>query len=300
MRVDSIAKVGEIEEAEKAKMRAKVNRILAHGMDVFISRQLIYNYPEQLLTDAGKGSIEHADFEGVERLAAVLGGLCWCVWIEGSGHRVDVRQSGERASGRVREDRGGDDRGGQGAPVQRVQGRRGVHDRASRREFAPAGGGGAVAARRAGDSAADAAAPRANAGRRVRGDGDGGGGGPAGAAGVREEGAGRGGVRARPAANPDHPGQQRGTGRRGTDRPAARGAPRRREERGAGHVGAERAVKGSEGRGIGDMEALGIYESLQLKRQVLLSATEAAEMIVRVDEVIKSAPRERMPDAGRH
>lgn len=75
MRVDSIAKVGEIEEAEKAKMRAKVNRILAHGMDVFISRQLIYNYPEQLLTDAGKGSIEHADFEGVERLAAVLGGL---------------------------------------------------------------------------------------------------------------------------------------------------------------------------------------------------------------------------------
>lgn len=74
VRVDSIAKVGEIEEAEKAKMRAKVAKILAHGMDVFISRQLIYNYPEQLLTDAGVGSIEHADFEGVERLAAVLGG----------------------------------------------------------------------------------------------------------------------------------------------------------------------------------------------------------------------------------
>ena len=51
---------------------------------------------------------------------------------------------------------------------------------------------------------------------------------------------------------------------------------------------------------IDRMEALGIYESLQLKRQVLLSATEAAEMIVRVDEVIKSAPRERMSDAGRH
>ena len=74
VRVDSIAKVAEIEEAEKAKMRAKVAKILRHKPDVFISRQLIYNYPEQLLTDAGVSSIEHADFEGIERLAAVLGG----------------------------------------------------------------------------------------------------------------------------------------------------------------------------------------------------------------------------------
>ena len=74
VRVDSIAKVAEIEEAEKAKMRAKVAKILTYKPDVFISRQLIYNYPEQLLTDAGVGSIEHADFEGIERLAAVLGG----------------------------------------------------------------------------------------------------------------------------------------------------------------------------------------------------------------------------------
>lgn len=51
---------------------------------------------------------------------------------------------------------------------------------------------------------------------------------------------------------------------------------------------------------MGDMEALGIYESLQLKRQVLLSASEAAEMIVRVDEVVQCAPRERVPDDGRH
>ena len=48
------------------------------------------------------------------------------------------------------------------------------------------------------------------------------------------------------------------------------------------------------------MEALGIYESLQLKRQVLLSASEAAEMIVRVDAVVQCAPRERVPDDGRH
>ena len=38
-------------------------------------RQLIYNYPEQLFADAGVMAIEHADFEGVERLALVLGRL---------------------------------------------------------------------------------------------------------------------------------------------------------------------------------------------------------------------------------
>lgn len=39
----------------------------------FFFRQLIYNYPEQLFADAGVMAIEHADFEGVERLALVLG-----------------------------------------------------------------------------------------------------------------------------------------------------------------------------------------------------------------------------------
>ena len=36
-------------------------------------RQLIYNYPEQLFADANVMAIEHADFEGIERLALVLG-----------------------------------------------------------------------------------------------------------------------------------------------------------------------------------------------------------------------------------
>lgn len=34
---------------------------------------MIYNYPEQLLADAGVMVIEHADFDGMERLSAVLG-----------------------------------------------------------------------------------------------------------------------------------------------------------------------------------------------------------------------------------
>lgn len=40
---------------------------------LWILRQLIYNYPEQLFAAAGVMAIEHADFAGVERLALVTG-----------------------------------------------------------------------------------------------------------------------------------------------------------------------------------------------------------------------------------
>ena len=42
---------------------------------------------------------------------------------------------------------------------------------------------------------------------------------------------------------------------------------------------------------IGNMMELGITESYKVKLQVLLSAAEAAEMILRVDDIIKAAPR---------
>ena len=42
---------------------------------------------------------------------------------------------------------------------------------------------------------------------------------------------------------------------------------------------------------IADMVSLGVTESFQVKRQVLLSASEAAEMILRVDNIVKAAPR---------
>merc|ERR1712022_82836 len=66
--------MGEIEEAEREKMRTKVGKICGHGINCCINRQLIYNFPEQIFTDAGLVSIEHADFDGIERLAAVTGG----------------------------------------------------------------------------------------------------------------------------------------------------------------------------------------------------------------------------------
>ena len=47
---------------------------------------------------------------------------------------------------------------------------------------------------------------------------------------------------------------------------------------------------------IGDMCELGITESFQVKRQVVVSAAEAAEMILRVDDIVRAAPRQRMSD----
>jgi T-complex protein 1 subunit beta len=55
-------------------MKAKVEAIASHGINVFVNRQLVYNYPENLLAEKGVMSIEHADFEGVERLSLVTGG----------------------------------------------------------------------------------------------------------------------------------------------------------------------------------------------------------------------------------
>ena len=74
VRVDGTGKLAELERAEKEKMKAKVAQIAAHGVNVFVNRQLVYNYPEQLLAEAGIMVIEHADFEGVERLSLVTGG----------------------------------------------------------------------------------------------------------------------------------------------------------------------------------------------------------------------------------
>lgn len=74
VQVDSLNKVAEIEQAEKLKMRRKVEKIIEHGCNVFINRQLIYNFPESLFAEKGIMAIEHADFDGIERLAAVTGG----------------------------------------------------------------------------------------------------------------------------------------------------------------------------------------------------------------------------------
>ncbi|KAI8592653.1 T-complex protein 1 subunit beta [Geranomyces variabilis] len=74
VRVDATGKLAELERAERNKMKEKVEKIKAHGINCFVNRQLIYNWPEQLFADAGIMAIEHADFDGIERLALVTGG----------------------------------------------------------------------------------------------------------------------------------------------------------------------------------------------------------------------------------
>ena len=39
-----------------------------------------------------------------------------------------------------------------------------------------------------------------------------------------------------------------------------------------------------------------VTESYKVKRQVVVSGHEGAEMIMRVDDILKSAPRQRAPD----
>ena len=68
---NTLTGVAQVEAKEKEKMKKKVDKIKAYGINVFINRQLIYNYPEQLFAEANIMAIEHADFDGVERLSKV-------------------------------------------------------------------------------------------------------------------------------------------------------------------------------------------------------------------------------------
>eukprot|EP01006_Ploeotia_vitrea_P050371 TRINITY_DN67451_c9_g1_i1.p1 TRINITY_DN67451_c9_g1~~TRINITY_DN67451_c9_g1_i1.p1 ORF type:complete len:558 (-),score=56.10 TRINITY_DN67451_c9_g1_i1:532-2124(-) len=73
VRVNSIAKLAELEAVEKDKMKKKCQKIIDHGINCFINRQLIYNFPEEIFAQAKVMAIEHADFDGIERLALALG-----------------------------------------------------------------------------------------------------------------------------------------------------------------------------------------------------------------------------------
>jgi len=44
---------------------------------------------------------------------------------------------------------------------------------------------------------------------------------------------------------------------------------------------------------LADMNVMGIREAYKVKSQVVLSASEAAEMILRVDDIVQCAPRQR-------
>ena len=276
VRVDGTAKVAEIELAEKEKMKEKCQKIISHGINCFINRQLIYNYPEQLFADAGVMAIEHADFEGVERLALVLGGeicstfdhpelvqLGKCDLIEEVmiGEDKLIRFSGvsraEACSIVLR-----------GATQQILdEAERSMHDalcvlqRTVAETRTVKGGGCSEAlmsqavrelAMRTPGKEAVAMESFANALMQL------------------------------PITIADNAGY---------DSAELASQLRAAHAEGKSTYGLNMDVGE-----IGCMTELGITESFQVKRQVLLSAAEAAEMIIRVDNIIKSAPRKRRPD----
>uniref|UniRef100_A0A1B0FGM9 T-complex protein 1 subunit beta n=1 Tax=Glossina morsitans morsitans TaxID=37546 RepID=A0A1B0FGM9_GLOMM len=275
IKVDSLAKIADLELAEKEKMKDKVEKILNHNCNVFINRQLIYNYPEQLFADAGIMAIEHADFDGIERLALVTGGeivstfdnpslvkLGECELIEQVmiGEDTLLRFSGvklgEACTIVIR-----------GATQQILdEAERSLHDAlcvlaATVKESRTIFGGGCSEALMAN------ALPRHPEKSRLQWR-------------LLHASA----LLTLPTAIADNAGYD--------------SAQLISELRAAHAQGTPTAGLDMEKGKIGDMKELGITESFAVKRQVLLSATEAAEMILRVDNIIKCAPRKRVPDRG--
>lgn len=278
VRVDQVSKVQSIEQAEKDKMKEKVKKIVEHGINVFINRQLIYNYPEQLFADKGVMAIEHADFDGIERLALVTGGeivstfghpdkvkMGKCDLIEqvSIGDETLLKFSGvplgEACSVVLR-----------GATEQIIgEADRSLHDAlcvltSTVKEPRTVYGGGCsemlmakaveeLAAKTAGKEA-KAMEAFANALRQL------------------------------PSIIAENGGYD--------------SAQLVSELKAAHHNGeSTMGLNMYEGK-IDSMSQLGITESFSVKRQVLVQASEAAEMILRVDDILKAAPRPRQEDRG--
>ena len=245
--------------------------MLESRVNCFINRQLIYNYPEQLFADAGVMAIEHADFEGVERLALVLGGEICSTFDHpelvqlGKCDLIEEVMIGEdkliRFSGVARAEactivlRG--------ATKQILdESERSMHDalcvlQRTVAETRTVQGGGCLEALMAHavrqlaiktpGKEAVAMESFANALMQL------------------------------PITIADNAGYDSAELAAHADGKTSHGLDMENGE-------------------IACMKKLGITESFQVKRQVLLSAAEAAEMIIRVDNIIRSAPRKRRPD----
>ncbi|KAK3762504.1 hypothetical protein RRG08_017227 [Elysia crispata] len=280
VRVDAVSKVAQLEVAEKEKMKLKVEKIIKHGCNVFINRQLIYNYPEQLFSDAGVMAIEHADFDGVERLSLVTGGeivstfdcpekvkLGTCKLIEevmiGEDKLLKFSgvELGEACTVVLR-----------GATQQILdEAERSLHDALcvlsqTVKETRTVYGGGCSEMLMA-DAVSKLAAK--TPGKEA----------------VAMESFAKA-LRQLPTIIADNAGY---------DSADLIAQLRASHTSGKHTIGLDM----QHGR-VGDVAQLGITESYQVKRQVLISGHEAAEMILRVDNIIKAAPRPRAPDHRHH
>jgi T-complex protein 1 subunit beta len=73
IKVNSISNLARMEIGEQKKLLDKCKKILAHGINVIVNRQLIYNRQERFFSDHGILTIEQADFDGIEKLALMTG-----------------------------------------------------------------------------------------------------------------------------------------------------------------------------------------------------------------------------------
>jgi len=273
VRVESLEKVSEIEEAEKNKMRRKCKKIVDHGINCFVNRQLIYNLPEQIFADAGIMAIEHADFDGVERLAAVTGGEITSTFDHpelvklGTCELIEEVMIGEKKLLRF----SGVSSGAACSIVLRGasshlldEAERSLHDALcvlvqTVKEPRTIMGGGCTEVLMA--KSIDEKVPEIP-GKQA----------------LAMEGFARA-LRQLPAIIADNAGLD--------------SAELVSQLRAAHHAGKSFSGIDIMTGNVGDMQTLGIRESFKSKLMVLTSAAEAAEMILRVDDIIKSAPRQR-------
>eukprot|EP01006_Ploeotia_vitrea_P027844 TRINITY_DN60624_c0_g2_i1.p1 TRINITY_DN60624_c0_g2~~TRINITY_DN60624_c0_g2_i1.p1 ORF type:complete len:549 (-),score=49.60 TRINITY_DN60624_c0_g2_i1:108-1754(-) len=283
VRVDSMMKVAEIEEAEKQKMRNKCNKIIDHGINVFVNRQLIYNFPEQIFTSKGVVSVEHADFDGIERLAAVTGGEITSTFDKpelvqlGECKLIDEIMIGEEKLMRFSGCKAGHAcsvvlRGASSHLLDEAE--RSLHDALcvlteTLKETRVVCGGGCMEMMMA--NAIDEQVPKV-----------------AGKAALAMESFARA-LRKLPAIIADNGGYD------SSDLVTKLRAAHSSAGKGKEDPDNTKRFTGLDMRtgNIGNMMELGIRESYKSKLQVLISAAEAAEMILRVDDIIKAAPRER-------
>jgi len=273
VRVNSIGEVAKLEAAEKNKMKNKCDAIVSSGCNVFINRQLIYNYPEQIFADAGVMAIEHADFDGIERLANCLDAEIASTFATPEAIRLGTCELVEEIM--IGEDRvlkfsgvakGAACtiilRGANGSTLDEAE--RSLHDAlcvlmTTVREHRSVHGGGCCEVAMAQAVEQKAAGTSGKASLAMRGFATA--------------------LRAIPLAVADNGGY---------DSAELISSLEALHANGSGTMGLD-MMTGT----VGDMAELGIMESFRSKEQSLLSAAEAAEMIIRVDQIVKSAPRQR-------
>ena len=278
VKADSMLKVAEVEKAEKAKMKTKVENILAHGCNVFVNRQLIYDYPQQMLADAGCMGIEHADFDGVERLALVSGGDIVSTFDTPGevklGHAAVVEEMmiGEDMCVHFKGVTKGEActivlRGASTHVLDEAE--RSLHDALCVLSMAvldsrviPGGGYPEMQMAQAIEDAARKTTGKQSLAMLAFADA----------------------LRNIPAIICDNAGMDSAE-----IVAELRARHAQAKEEGTETFHGVDVISGT----TGDMKMRGVYEAFKVKQQVLLSATEAAEMILRVDDIIKAAPRQR-------